>query len=180
LEDLVRELIEASKLESGKIKLNQEKEDLVFLIKYTIKELKPLAEKRGQKIQLDLHNKLETYFEKEKIYEVLNNLISNAIKYTPENGEICIKSEIKDDYYIISINDTGVGFTEAEKKLLFTQFGKIERYGQGLDLEINGSGLGLYISKELIELHGGKIWMESQGRNQGSTFYISIPIKKSY
>ncbi|MBD3214509.1 MAG: PAS domain S-box protein [Candidatus Lokiarchaeota archaeon] len=179
LEDLIKELMEASKLESGKIELDLEKEDLVFLIKFTLRELQPLIEKRSHKIHLDLHDSLETFFEKEKIYEVLNNLISNAIKYTPENGDIYIKSEINDHSYIISIKDSGIGFTEVEKKLLFTQFGKIERYGQGLNLDINGSGLGLYISKELIELHEGKIWMESHGRNQGSTFYISIPIRKS-
>ncbi|MFW9783637.1 MAG: sensor histidine kinase, partial [Candidatus Heimdallarchaeota archaeon] len=77
---------------------------------------------------------------------------------------------------IISIKDDGIGITETEKKQLFKQFGKIERYGQGWDVGIEGTGLGLYISKEIVELHGGKIWVESEGRNRGSIFYFSLPV----
>ncbi|TXT58013.1 MAG: Histidine kinase [Promethearchaeota archaeon] len=176
LEDLIKDLLKGSRLESGKVKLKPTQEDLSFLIKFTVRELKYIAKKRNQGIHMDLHQKMITYFEKERIYEVLKNLISNAIKYTPENGKIFIKSEIRNDFYIISIRDTGIGFTEEEKELVFTQFGKVERYGQGFDLGIDGTGLGLYIAKKVIELHGGAIWMESEGRNMGSTFYFSLPI----
>jgi len=103
----------------------------------------------------------------------------NAIKYTPVGGHITIDSKQKDGYYIISINDTGIGLTQKEISQLFTQFGKIERYGQGWDVGIGGTGLGLYISKELITLHEGKIWVESEGRNKGSTFFFSLPIIKN-
>ncbi len=75
------------------------------------------------------------------MYEVITNLLSNAIKYTPPTGEITIKSEIKDHNVIISIKDDGIGFTDKEKEIVFKQFGKIERYGQGLDIGIDGSGL---------------------------------------
>ncbi|GAG76819.1 unnamed protein product, partial [marine sediment metagenome] len=68
---------------------------------------------------------------------------------------------------------------QKEIKQLFTQFGKIERYGQGWDVGIEGTGLGLYISKELMTLHDGKIWVESEGRNKGSTFFFSLPIIKN-
>lgn len=174
LEDLIKDLLKGAQLESGKVKLRRSKENLSFLIKFTAKEFEHLAKKRNQTIKTDIHENMVTYFEKERIYEVLKNLISNAIKYTPENGKIEIRSEITDKKYIISIKDTGIGFTDEEKKQVFTQFGKIERYGQGFDLGIDGTGLGLYISKKIIQLHGGEIWMESQGRNRGSTFYFSI------
>ena len=128
--------------------------------------------------ELNIHNKLITVFEKEKIYDVINNLLSNAIKYSQKNSEIKIQSEIKDNFIVISVNDNGIGFTEEEKKKLFTQFGKIERYGQRFDVESEGTGLGLYIAKKIVELHGGKIWMESEGRNKGSTFYFSLPMIK--
>ena len=114
---------------------------------------------------------------KEEIYEVITNLLSNAIKYTPLNGNIKIESEINDKDVIISIQDNGIGIEKKDKEQLFTKFGKIERYGQELDVLIDGTGLGLYISKKIIELHGGKIWVESDGRNKGSTFFFSLPIK---
>ncbi|MFX1552535.1 MAG: sensor histidine kinase [Promethearchaeota archaeon] len=77
----------------------------------------------------------------------------------------------------ISISDTGIGLTKEEMDKLFTRFGKIERYGNGLEfIDIQGTGLGLYISKEIIDLHEGQIWVESEGRDKGSIFTIKIPI----
>ena len=125
---------------------------------------------------MNIYDKLIAKFEKEKIHDVISNLLINAIKYTPPSGEIEIQSEIKDDFIIISIKDNGIGLMEEEKKQLFKQFGKIERYGQGWDVLTEGTGLGLYISKMIVELHGGKIWAESEGRNKGSSFYFSLPI----
>ncbi len=177
LEKIINLLLESTKLKAGQLELNPSEEDLIFLIKFCVKELRGLATLRDQSISLDLHQILNTKCDKERIYEVISNLIVNAIKYTPPGGHIQIKSEIKDSEYIISIQDNGIGFTEEEKSQAFKQFGKIERYGQGWDISTEGSGLGLYITKMLIELHGGKIWLESKGRNKGSTFYFSIPKK---
>ncbi|MFX0072432.1 MAG: sensor histidine kinase, partial [Candidatus Hermodarchaeota archaeon] len=144
----------------------------------TIKELEGLSKSRNQIIKANIHDQLITKFEKERIHEVLGNLISNAIKYTQPYGTIEIKSEIKEDFYVISVKDNGIGFLEEEKKKVFQQFGKIEHYGEGSYLSTEGTGLGLYISKKLVELHGGEIWMESEGRNRGSTFYFTLPIVK--
>jgi signal transduction histidine kinase len=72
--------------------------------------------------------------------------------------------------------DNGIGFSEKEKTRIFKQFGKIKRYGQGLDVIPEGSGFGLFISKKIGELHGGDIWVESEGRNMGSTFYFSLSL----
>ncbi|MFW9987273.1 MAG: PAS domain S-box protein [Candidatus Odinarchaeota archaeon] len=177
LEKIINLLLESTKLEAGQLDLNLSKEDLSFLINFCVKELKGLAKLRDQSIILQLHNKLVTQFDKERIYEVFSNLLVNAIKYTPPGGNITIKSTIKDDFYIIAVKDTGIGFTKEEKQQAFKQFGKIERYGQGWDVAIEGTGLGLYITKKLVELHGGKIWLESEGRNKGTTFYFSIPKK---
>jgi len=176
LEKLVNSLLESSRLDQGQLKLNITTEDLTFLIKFCVKELQALAELRNQKIHLNVHEYLTCNFDKERIYEVMSNLLLNAIKYTPPGGKINIKSEIKEKFYIISIKDTGIGITEEEKGQLFKQFGKIERYGKGWDVDIEGSGLGLYISKKIVELHGGKIWIESEGRNKGSAFFFSLPI----
>ncbi len=178
LENLIDEILESSKLDSRQIKLKTSKEDLSFLIRFCVEELKMLLKMRNQAVILNIHDNLSTVFEKEKIYDVINNLLSNAIKYSQKNSEIKIQSEIKDNFIVISVNDNGIGFTEEEKKKLFTQFGRIERYGQRFDVESEGTGLGLYIAKKIVELHGGKIWMESEGRNKGSIFYFSLPMIK--
>ncbi|MFX1364776.1 MAG: PAS domain S-box protein [Promethearchaeota archaeon] len=178
LESLIQDLLETSKLESEEIKLNKEEEDLAFLIRFCIRDLRGLLEARNHELVLDIQNNMYTLMEKERIYEVIMNLLSNSIKYTPPNGQILIKSEIKEDKYLISIKDNGIGLTENEKIKVFKKFGKIERYGKGMDVVSEGSGLGLYISKRIIDLHGGEIWVDSEGRNKGSTFFFSLPIIK--
>lgn len=177
LEYLINDILKAARLESGEIPLRLEQEDLTFLIKFTLKEIKPLADMRNQKIHLNIHENLSTLMEKEKIHDVISNLLTNAIKNTPINGNIEISTKIKDNLYFIQVKDDGIGLTEEEKSHLFKQFGKIERYGKGWDLGIEGSGLGLYISKKIIEAHRGRIWAESKGRNMGSVFLFTLPIK---
>ncbi|MEE9377251.1 MAG: PAS domain S-box protein [Candidatus Lokiarchaeia archaeon] len=179
LQNIINDLLLTSKLESSEFKPRLQREDLSFLIHYCIDELSSLAVKREHSINIEIQASIITRFEKEEIYDVISNLLANAIKYTPPRGWIDIKTEIKDDFIIISIKDNGIGFTEEEKGKIFKQFGKIERYGQGLDLGIDGTGLGLYISKKIVESHGGKIWMESEGKNKGSTFYFSLPLIKN-
>ena len=179
LEDYINSLVESSQLEQGLLNVRKEKEDLTFLINYCVKQLQGIASLREQKIEVNIKDKFFTEFDKEKIYEVITNLIINAVKYTPVGGKIIIDSTQEDGHYIVSIKDTGIGLTQKEIGQLFTQFGKIERYGQGWDVGIEGTGLGLYISKELITLHDGKIWVESEGRNKGSTFFFSLPIIKN-
>ncbi len=176
LETLINDLLKTMRLESGEEILDKNKEDLIFLIKFCMNELSHLAKKRNQKILLHLHEELILKFEKESIYEVITNILSNAIKYTPMDGIIEISSEITENFVIISIKDNGIGFTEEEKNLIFKQFGKIERFGKGLDVVSEGTGLGLYISKKVIEKHGGKMWLESDGKFKGSTFYFSLPL----
>ena len=175
LELLVSDILKSSRLESGRVQLKTATEDLTFLIKYCVKELKHMADIRNQEIEINITEGLKAEFEKERIYDVVNNLLTNAIKYTPPTGKILITSQFKDGEIVISIEDNGIGFTEEEKKQTFTQFGKIERYGQGWDVGIEGTGLGLYIAKKIVELHNGKIWLESEGRNKGSKFYFSLP-----
>jgi PAS domain S-box-containing protein len=179
LESLIKDLLETSKLESGEIKLIKTEEDLAFLIRFCIRDLKGLLEIRNHELILDLNSEMITHFEKERIYEVVMNLISNAIKYTPKNGKIIIRSEIQNGNYVISVQDTGIGLTSEEKTKIFKKFGKVERYGQGLDVVSEGSGLGLYISKKIIELHEGNMWVESEGRKKGSIFCFSLPIIKN-
>jgi len=144
-------------------------------IDLSVKELNSFAVLRGHSIILDIHKNLIISFDKGQILHVINNLITNAIKYTPLNGIIGINSTIADDFITIAVQDNVIGLTEEQINRLFTQLGKIERFGQGFDIITEGSGLGLLIAKKIIDLHGGKIWVESGGRNKGSTFYFSLP-----
>ncbi len=176
LQAIINNLLHTSKLESPDLKPKLEREDLSFLINFCLEELHPLSAKRSHSINTEIHDSIITKFEKEEIHDVISNLLTNAIKYSPPGKWIEIRTELTKNFVIVSIKDNGIGFTEEEKEKIFQQFGKIERYGQGLDLGIDGTGLGLYISKKIVESHGGKIWMESEGRNKGSTFYFSLPL----
>ena len=178
LQTIINDLLHASRLESIDPKPRLEEEDLTFLIKYCVNELKSVIIKRNHSLNLELHDSLIMKFEKEEIHDVISNLLINAIKYTPPNGNITIKTKQLEENVIVSVRDNGIGFNRDQRKSIFKQFGKIERYGQGLDLEIDGTGLGLYISKRIVESHGGKIWMESEGINKGSTFYFSLPLNR--
>ncbi|MFX1276374.1 MAG: PAS domain S-box protein [Promethearchaeota archaeon] len=178
LENIILDILKGSQLESGKLKLNKKYDNLSFLIKFTVNEILDIAAKRDQTILVDIEDDIMTNFEKETIHEVISNLLMNAIKNTPPEGVIHVKTQLNDHEVIISVEDNGIGITPAEKERLFTQFGKIERFGQGMNLGIEGTGLGLYISKKLVELHGGKIWAESEGRNKGAIFYFTLPIEE--
>jgi PAS domain S-box-containing protein len=178
LENLVQDILKTAELESDSVELKKTEEDLSFLIKLCIRELQGLIRLRNHEIRLHIHDRLVTKFEPDQIHLVLSNLINNAIKYTPPNGIIEINSAITDYDIQITIQDNGIGITNEERKRLFSQFGKIERYGQGLDIISEGSGLGLFITKKIIELHDGKIWVRSKGRNKGTTFYFTLPLIK--
>ena len=126
-------------------------------------------------LTMDIPEKLTLICDGELIIRVLKNLILNAIKFSQSDCSIIVSAKkIKGDYVEIAIKDNGIGITEQEKGLLFEKFGKIERFGMDLGVDIEGSGLGLYISKEIIELHGGQILIESEGRHKGALFIVRL------
>ncbi len=177
LQEIIHKLIESSKLESSKIELHTAKDDLANLIRKCVNEVQTLAKMKSIKINIDIEEVLVADINKDQIQEVISNLLINAINYSPRDGIININSERKANAIIISIKDKGIGFTEDEKEIIFQKFGKIKRTVQGYESFSEGSGLGLYIAKKIINLHGGDIWLESEGRNKGSTFYFTVPIK---
>lgn len=174
LKVLIENLLDASRIESEKLNLNLQKENIVEIIKNCVNDNRYLATKRNMIIELNMPEVIGIEIDKMRIEQVITNLLSNAIKNTPKKGIIKIELEEKGETVYFKIRDTGIGLTEKEMENLFIKFGKIERYGQKMDVDIEGSGLGLYISKEIVGLHGGHIWVESAGRNKGSTFYIKL------
>ncbi len=178
LKNLVEKLINVSRIDYNKFEVRKETLNLSEIIKRSANGMKFLMEQRKLKLKCEIPDKLYLEMDELKMEEVITNLLSNAIKNTPPHGEINLSLRKEDNWAIIKVEDSGVGLTEKEKEVLFTRFGKIERYEKGLeDIDVKGSGLGLYICKEIISLHEGKIWAESEGRNKGASFTVKLPIK---
>ena len=175
---LVDNLIDTSRVEYGKLKLKKENSDLSLVIRDVINELMYLIKERKLNIHVSLPDNLIFRFDKIRIEQVIMNLLSNAIKNTPPNGDISIDLRKNNNSAEFSIEDTGIGLTQKEMDLLFTRFGKLERSGEGFEyIDIQGTGLGLYITKEIIDLHHGEIRAESSGRQKGSNFIVKLPLR---
>jgi len=179
LKQLVYNLIDVSKIESNKLTLHIKNENLRDIVRDCFNDTKVSAFKRDINFKLNHLEDICIEVDKVRIEQVIMNLLLNAIKNTPPKGTVSVSLQKTKNHIDIIIKDTGVGLTEEEKKIIFKKFGKIERYGKGLDVDIEGSGLGLYISKKIIELHGGEIWVESEGKDKGSTFYFTLPLIKN-
>jgi len=179
LKYLVDNLLDITRIEYDKFELITDLTNLSDIIQDCANEMMYLIKRRKLDLKLELPNELIINLDKVRIEQVVLNLLSNAIKNTPPNGKILIKLYRKGNWVEFFVNDTGIGLTREEMDRIFTRFGKIERYGEGLEfIDIQGSGLGLFISKEIINLHKGQIWAESAGRNKGSTFIIKLPFSK--
>lgn len=171
---LVKDLLNVSKIESGKkFKIKKKPTSLKNIIDSAIKEIEPLSKEADvqiKRIETDADN-IAINIDKEKIGQVVYHLINNATKFSKPKGEIKIKAEKSDDSVIISVKDNGIGIPKKQQKYVFDKFFR----ASNVPIESAGTGLGLYISKTIIENHGGKIWLESK-ENKGTTFYISLPI----
>ncbi|MFX1407205.1 MAG: PAS domain S-box protein [Promethearchaeota archaeon] len=175
---LVDNLIDITRIEYDRLQLNKKPEDLSEIIRKSAKEMIYLVKSRKVNIILELPEALTIYIDRIRIEQVILNLLSNAIKNSPPESEINIILKKTKKWAEFSVIDNGIGLTKEEMDVLFTRFGKIERYGEGYEfLDIQGSGLGLYITKEIIDLHKGEIRAESEGRYKGSKFVVKLPIE---
>jgi len=173
--ELVEDLLDVSKIEEGKFGYVFGKADLIKVIEEVVIAHQEMAKQYKVKI---IFNKPSTnlpliLMDKDKISIVIQNLIENAIKYNVENGEVKINIELlKDKPFIqVSVEDTGIGINKNDLPKLFTKFFRSQ---DTLKKETSGSGLGLYISKNIIKRHGGEIWAKSIEK-RGSTFYFVLP-----
>jgi PAS domain S-box-containing protein len=168
----VDELLDMARGEVGILKINLRPVDLEVLLKEIVKYVKPLARNSGQTLVLNIDHKLPIITaDDDRIRQVLLNLINNSIKYSTGNGTITISAKEDGNNLIIEIQDTGRGMSEEEQKRLFQPYYRIEG-----KQHLSGLGLGLSLSKRLVELHNGKIWLKSK-KGVGSTFSFSLPIK---
>jgi PAS domain S-box-containing protein len=178
LKYLVNNLIDISLFRHKKLTLKKQLHDMTLLIRECVKDFQFLIKEKNINVTLNLPEASYFNFDRPHIEQVISNLLSNALKNTPPHGKIQIILRLNEESAKMSIMDTGIGLTKDEMRRLFTQFGKIERYGKDfIYLNTEGAGLGLYICKEIVNLHEGQIWVESQGRYKGSTFVVKLPTK---
>lgn len=170
LEALVKDLLDATRLEAGQLILSLQPTDLRLLIEKTVNGFAPLVEKKKQVIELDLPKTMRMVtLDRHRMEQVLTNLISNAHRFTPKKGHIRLSVTEAEEYLELTVNDDGPGIPLDEQERIFEKF-YVVADGRGLA----GVGLGLYITRQLVELHGGDIWVESTP-GKGSTFHVIIP-----
>ncbi|GCE20552.1 PAS domain-containing sensor histidine kinase [Dictyobacter kobayashii] len=170
---LTNDLLDVTRLQAGRLELSQEITDLVSLVK-RVTHRHQIISKRHQLIIDTQVPFLIVSIDVMRIEQVLTNLLSNAIKYSPCGGQIQIKlEELKASRQaLLSIKDSGIGIPAYEQARIF---GRFTRADNALSNGIYGTGLGLYLSRELVERHGGNIWFQSQ-EGQGTTFFVSLPL----
>lgn len=171
LQIIVEDLLNVSKIEQGGMKYEMMKINLADIVKDVTKDLSVNAESKNLKLSYTTKEK-ESFMvnaDQSKIRQVILNFIDNAIKYTKE-GHIDTKIERKDSKVIFSVTDTGMGLTQETIATLFQKFNR----GEGSKMNTTGSGLGLYLAKEIVKAHGGRVWVESEGLGKGSTFFVEL------
>ena len=192
LSGIINDLLDLSKVEAGKMDFKYEKANINTPVEFIKNTFENVAKDKNITLTLEKDDNIaQTYYDNQRIEQVMSNLVSNAIKFTNENGNITIKTEnisvkdidrtkltgienavFYDNYIKISVKDSGIGIAQEDQKKVFDQFQQIEN---SLNRKNGGTGLGLPIAKQLIEAHKGFIWVESE-LNRGTTFSFAIPV----
>lgn len=172
--DLVNALLNVSRIEMGTLAIDSEPTDLRELADSVLAELKPQLLQKKQKVITNYDKNLSKINLDSKIMRVVwQNFLSNAVKYTPDKGKITVGIAVKGKDALISVADTGYGIPKSQQDKIFTKLFRADNIREKVT---DGTGLGLYIIKSIIEQFGGKVWFESV-ENKGTTFYASIPLK---
>src|SRR5581483_8391806 len=173
LDKMVRDVLDFSKISAGKMELRQEKVDLRELLGQVIGTFRPQAESSSVSLELSEVELLPpVWADRDKIEQVLNNLLNNAFKFTEQKGRIVLSARLQDDSIEVSVADNGIGIPADEQKKIFERFYQV---GDSLTRISGGTGLGLSIVKHFIEAHGGTVGVESEP-GKGSRFFFTLPI----
>jgi PAS domain S-box-containing protein len=172
LTTLISDLLDVTKIHSGRLTMNKEYFDFNTMLEATVEELQLTTERH--KIVKEFDKTVKIYGDRERIGQVVTNLVSNAIKYSPHTQNIIIKTELRKDSLIVCVQDFGVGIPKNKQERVFEQFFRVSGDKQHT---FPGLGLGLFISNEIIQRLGGRMWVESI-EGKGSTFCFTLPLKK--
>jgi signal transduction histidine kinase len=168
MERLINDLLDVASFEDGKLRIAASPHEVGTLIAHAVDLVRPLA--AAKSLALDIvvpPAPVIGVFDPDRTLQVLSNVLQNAIKFTPAGGAVRVRAAPAGRECVIAVSDTGIGISDAELPKIF------ERFRQ-LDDDRAGLGLGLYISKWIVDAHGGRIWADSR-RGDGSTFYIALP-----
>ncbi len=168
---LVNDLLEVDHIESGKDHFAFLPVDCSDLISAVVSDVSALAEERNISVATDMKAQAKVVGDSTKLRDLFQNLIENAIKYTSPNGTVRVSSTEEDTCVSIVIQDSGIGIPDDEQDQIFSKF---FRAPNALKTQTVGSGLGLFIAKEIVKRHGGKIWFESKV-GTGTTFFVNLP-----
>ncbi len=172
---LINDVLDMSKIDAGRMNLQPEKFKLNGLFEEAINITSSLAGVKSLSLVIkeDSDRMIEVFADRTRLQQVMINLINNAIKFT-ERGEVSLKARQKEDHVLIEIHDTGIGIPPEQIQTIFQEFTQVDT---STTRKTGGTGLGLPISRRLIELHGGRLWAESTGiAGEGSTFYVELPL----
>jgi two-component system phosphate regulon sensor histidine kinase PhoR len=173
LATLINDLLDLSKIESGKMKMSFVALDPVSLIKSAVKVIENQAKAKSIALKFDIPTSLpKIMVDETRFSQVMINLLDNAIKYSSERGSTTISAKIVDNALQIDISDTGLGISEKDLPRIFERFYRVDK---ARSRELGGTGLGLSIVKHVVQAHGGQVWVKSE-LGLGSTFSFTIPL----
>jgi signal transduction histidine kinase len=171
---LINDILDLSKIEAGRMELEPTDFDLPGAIDNALTLVRERASRRGIMLGRAIDERVGMIrADERKVKQVLLNLLSNALKFTPEGGRIDVRATLSDGRVEVSVADTGVGIAPEDQEAVFEEFRQVGT----ADKKVEGTGLGLALSRKFIELHGGRIWVKSQ-LGQGSTFTFTLPVRR--
>jgi len=169
---LVSDMLFAARLQYGRLELERQSVDLRELVMHSVDAARPRAAAAAVTLHVDVAEVPAVLGEPGRLAQLLDNLVSNAIKFTPGGGRVAVSLSAHDGTVCIQVSDTGIGITDVERQRLFERFFRSQ---SALEAQIQGTGLGLYISKAIVEAHGGRIGVESEP-GAGTTFVVELPV----
>ncbi len=170
--NLVRDVLEVARLDAGRLRLDRESMDVGEAILDAVESLDLQAREAGVTLQRTTTEELPVYADRNRVSQVLFNLLTNAIKYSPKGSVVEVRGARRDDHVVVEVEDHGMGMTKAQLQRLFRPFSQVQEGRR----QKHGSGLGLYIARGFAEEHGGTLKGASRGPDQGSLFTLTLPL----
>ncbi|MCX7045155.1 MAG: ATP-binding protein, partial [Candidatus Sumerlaeota bacterium] len=170
---LINDILDISKVEAGKMTVEARSFPVRPMLDNALVLVKERALKHGLMLSLETPADLTVSADERMLKQILFNLLSNAVKFSEPGGRVAITAERAGDDLCVSVADTGIGIKLEDQARLFTEF---EQLDSGYDRMHQGTGLGLALTRKFVELHGGRIWVESEGEGKGSTFRFTLPL----